>query len=244
MKNLLNQVAIVTGASSGIGRAIANQLATEGAIVCLLGRRSDALEALAGEIHADGGKAFTYPIDLTRDDDVAQFKQNIEHRFQHVDIVIHSAGVIALGEMKRATIADLDWQYQTNVRAPYALTQALLPLLVPRQSQIVFINSTAGLSSKGGLGQYAATKHALRAIADSVRQEVNADGIRVLSVYPGRTATPMQASVFAVENRPYQPETLLQPETVAHTVIHALSLPRSAEVTDINIRGTVNMSRS
>lgn len=244
MKNFSNQIAIVTGASSGIGRAIASQLATEGAIVCLLGRRLEALETVAGEIHTNGGKAFTYAIDLTRDQDVEQFKQSIEQRFQHVDLVIHSAGVIAMGDMKSAALSDLDWQYQTNVRAPYALTQALLPLLVPRQSQIVFINSTAGLSSKGGLGQYAATKHALKAIADSVRQEVNPDGIRVLSVYPGRTATPMQAAVFAIENRTYQPETLLQPETVAETVIHTLSLPRSAEVTDINIRGTVNMSRS
>lgn len=244
MKNFSNQIAIVTGASSGIGRAIAQQLASEGAIVCLLGRRVDALETVAGEIHANGGKAFTYAMDITRDDDVAQFKQKIEQQFHHVDTLIHSAGVIAMGDMKSAAIADLDRQYQTNVRAPYALTQALLPLLVPRQSQIVFINSTAGLSSKGGLGQYAATKHALKAIADSVRQEVNPDGIRVLSVYPGRTATPMQASVFAMENRTYEPDTLLQPETVAETVIHALSLPRSAEVTDINIRGTVNMSRS
>jgi NADP-dependent 3-hydroxy acid dehydrogenase YdfG len=86
------------------------------------------------------------------------------------------------------------------------------------------------------LSQYAATKHALKAIADSLREEVNAEGLRVLSVYPGRTASPMQAAVHEMEGRAYHPERLMQPEDVAAVVINALSLPRSAEVTDIYIR--------
>lgn len=238
-----DQVAVITGASSGIGKAIALSLAAEGAIVCLLGRRLEALEAVAAEIRERGGKAEVYQADLTVDEAISPLQSAIAAQFGRVDLLIHSAGVIAMGEMKQAAIADLDWQYRTNVRAPYALTQALLPLLVPNQSQIVFINSTAGLNSKAGLGQYAATKFALKAIADSLRAEVNTDGMRVLSVFPGRTATPMQASVFAAENRVYQPETLLQPEDVANVILNALSLPRGAEVTDINIRGLVNMSQ-
>jgi NADP-dependent 3-hydroxy acid dehydrogenase YdfG len=86
------------------------------------------------------------------------------------------------------------------------------------------------------VSQYAATKHALKAIADSLRAEVNTYGVRVLSIYPGRTATPMQAAVYKMEGKTYEPEKLMQPKDVAEVVMDALSLPRTAEVTDIHIR--------
>ena len=92
------------------------------------------------------------------------------------------------------------------------------------------------MTPRAGVGQYAAMKHALRALADTLREEVNRDGVRVLSVFLGRTATPMQAAVHRVESRVYEPEPLLQPADVAAVVISALSLPRTAEVTDIHIR--------
>lgn len=104
------------------------------------------------------------------------------------------------------------------------------------KGQIVFINSSAGLNARADVGQYAATKHALKAIADSLREEVNADGVRVLSMFLGRTATPMQDAVHKMEGKEYHPECLIQPEDVAAVVVNALSLPRTAEVTDIHIR--------
>ena len=104
------------------------------------------------------------------------------------------------------------------------------------RGQIVFVNSSAGFLASANLSQYAATKHALRAIADSLRQEVNVDGIRVLSIYPGRTASPMQAAVHAMEGKVYDPDRLVQPEDISALVITALSLPRTAEVTDIHVR--------
>ena len=109
-------------------------------------------------------------------------------------------------------------------------------MLKSRRGQIVFINSSLGLASKAEAGQYAAAKHALKALADSLRDEVNADAVRVLSVFPGRTATPMQAALYAKEGKAYHPEVLLQPEDVAAVVINALTLPRTAEVTEIRIR--------
>lgn len=242
MNAFINQVACVTGAGSGIGKAIAQALAANGATVCLLGRRLAVLETVADEIQTAGGTAHPYDIDLTDDRAVFNLKTALKDRFGQVNLLVHSAGIHAMAPMKTAEIDDLDRQYRTNVRAPYLLTQTLLPLLVPHESQIVFINSTAGLSSKAGIGQYAASKFALKAIADSLRAEVNADGIRVLSVFPGRTATPMQASIFAMEGRVYDPQALLQPEAVADVVLSSLKLPRNAEVTDINIRGTQNMS--
>jgi NADP-dependent 3-hydroxy acid dehydrogenase YdfG len=119
---------------------------------------------------------------------------------------------------------------------PFALTQALLPLLRMRQGQIVFVNSSQGIQAKGTTGLFAATQHALKAIADSLRQEVNADGVRVLSIYPGRTATPRMQALYEVEGRPYRPELLLQAEDIAQVVLDTLQLPRTAEITNIEIR--------
>jgi NADP-dependent 3-hydroxy acid dehydrogenase YdfG len=98
------------------------------------------------------------------------------------------------------------------------------------------MNSSVGVQARRGVGQYAATKHALRAVADSLREEINDRGVRVLSVFLGRTASRMQEAIHQKEGRPYRPETLLQPSDVASMVIAALTLPRTAEVTDIHIR--------
>ena len=126
--------------------------------------------------------------------------------------------------------------FRSNVRGHYSLTRTMLPLLRKSLGQIVFVNSSAGLRSPANAGQFSATQHAFRSTADSLRDEVNADGIRVLSIFPGRTATPRMEKLFAKEGRAYKPELLLQPEDVAEMVTHSLRLPRTAEVTDINIR--------
>ena len=154
-----------------------------------------------------------------------------------VDILVHCADVVRESPMAEARIEDLDLQYKTNVRAPYLLTQSFLPLLARARGQIVFINSSVALTAKRReIGQYGATKHALRAIADSLREEVNPKGIRVLSVYVGRTATPRQKALHHSSGRPYRPEKLLQPNDLASVVVQALSLPKTAEVTEISIR--------
>lgn len=236
MASLKDQSAVITGAGSGIGRAIALGLAEKGVKTCLLGRKLETLEAVAKIARPATSHVMCYQVDLTVDQEVRKVSDRIQRDCVYVDMLIHSAGVIFLGRLESASIEDFDLQYRTNVRAPYFLTQALLPMLKSRQGQIVFINSSAGLNAVPQLGQYAATKHALRAIADSLRQEVNAEGLRVLSVYPGRTASPMQADVFKMKGRDYHPELLMQPEDLAALIISALALPRSVEVTDIHIR--------
>ena len=154
-----------------------------------------------------------------------------------VDILFHGAGIIQQGLLECARVEDFDQQYLINVRAPYLLTQQLLPLLVKARGQIVFVNSSAGIAvNRPEIAQYAATKHALKAIADSVRAEVNSKGVRVLSIYLGRTATPMQRAQFKLEAKPYRAGDLLQPDDVAIMALAALALPRTAEVTDISIR--------
>lgn len=229
-------LALVTGASSGIGRAIALALADRGAALWLVGRRVEALEAVAEAARPRSACARCYRADLSLDADIERLGESLGQDVGRLDVLVHSAGIIAPGPMEQVSPADFEAQYRTNLRAPYFLTQTLLPMLREAHGQVVFINSSAGVVAKANVGPYAATKHALKAVADSLREEVNRLGIRVLTVYAGRTATPMQAGIHEREGEPYAPERLLQPEDVAATVIAALSLPRTAEVTDISIR--------
>lgn len=229
-------MAVVTGASSGVGRAIALALARNGAELLAIGRNAKAL-AETVEAARQFSPAAAFSIDLTVEENFQALLQHLEEKAGKLDILVHSAGVIHQDPMERARIEDFDLQYATNVRAPYLLSQCLLPFLAKARGQIVFINSSVGLAVKRSeVGQYAATKHALRAIADSLREEVNPKGIRVLSVYLGRTATPMQQALSQHEGRGYHPENLLQPEDLASVVVHSLTLPRTAEVTEISIR--------
>jgi short-subunit dehydrogenase len=234
--NLKNQVAVITGAGSGIGRAIALGLAAHNVSLCLIGRNTEKLHNVAEQTLRSASITKTYRADLASDQEIYRLIENIEKDFKHVHMLIHSAGDFSMGEVADSPVEDFDRQFRINVRAPYLLTQCLLPAIKSSRGQIVFINSSAGIKARAKVSQYAATKHALKALADSLRDEVNADGIRVLSIYPGRTATPMQATVHEMEGKAYQPEKFMQPEDVAEVVINALVLPRSAEVTDINIR--------
>jgi NADP-dependent 3-hydroxy acid dehydrogenase YdfG len=236
MNTLENQVAVVTGASSGIGRAIAIALAAQGASLCLVGRKLDTLQSVAGGAEGEASRHRCYQADLAVEGQVDELIAAIKRDLRSVDILVHSAGVIWLGPLETATADQLDGHYRTNVRAPYLLTQGLLPALKSAQGQIVFVNSSAGLLAKANAGQYAASKHGLKAIADSLREEVNPAGVRVLSLFLGRTASPMQASVHVMEGKAYHPELLMQPEDVAAVVIQTLTLPRSVEVTDISMR--------
>jgi len=239
MSGFTDQVAVITGASSGVGKAIALRLASEGATVCLVGRNRERLEAVADSARATGPRVLTYQTDLAADESIRNLRASLEGDFESIDLLIHSAGVISLGQIESAQVEDFDRQYRVNVRGPYLLTQCLLPMLKARRGQIVFINSSVVLQAKANVSQYAATKHALKAVADSLRQEVNPYGLRVLSLFLGRTASAMQAAIHQLEERTYQPEFLLQPDDVATIIVNALSLPRTAEVTDIHIRPAI-----
>lgn len=233
-KSFAGRMAVVTGASSGIGRAIATELAARGASLCLLGRRPEALGDVAPDL-AEGARKLIYQVDLSASEQIESFAARLARDGGQADMLVHSAGVISVGALESASIADLDWQMNINLRAPYLLTKALLPALKSRRGQIVFINSSAGVCAVPGSGQYSATKHALKAVADSLRAEVDGQ-VRVLSVFTGTTATPMQASLHAAKGRAYNPEKLIQPEDVASLVVHALSLPRRIEVTALSMR--------
>jgi len=234
---LRGMVAVVTGASGGIGEAIALCLAQEGARLLLSGRSEEKLELVAETARDLSPGVETFAADLTGDGQVRALAARAEVAFGGVDVLIHSIGLFAAGALETAAVEDLDRMLGVNLRIPYLLTQSLLPSLLARQGQVVFVNSSAGHHpGRAGWGAYAASKHALRAFADSLRDEVNKRGVRVITVYPGRTATSMQEEVHRFEGKPYDPERFLQPEDVATAVLAALGMPRTAEVTDLHVR--------
>ena len=231
------KVAVITGATGAVGKAVAKNLAMHGATVCLIGRDEKKLDAVSHELEtAQGTLPVAYLADFTRTDELERLAAAIEERFRDVHVLVHCAGAIRLRPLADSSIGDLDLQYQVNVRAPFLLTQAMLPLLKRSTGQVVFVNSTAGLVARARVGQYAATKHAVKALADALREEVNTDGVRVLSVFLGRTASSMQQYVHEAEGRYYVPDRLIQPDDVAAMIVHALCLPRTAEVTEMRIR--------
>jgi NADP-dependent 3-hydroxy acid dehydrogenase YdfG len=234
---LQGTVALVTGASGGIGEAISMALAREGVRLILAGRSAKKLQLVAERARALSPDVETFVADLTDDDEVRALAEQTLAAFGGVDVLIHSIGLFLAGLVEATSVENLDRQYRVNTRVPYALTQILLPSLISRQGQVVFVNSGSGFHpARAGWVAYAASKHALRAVADGLRDEVHAKGVRVISVFPGRTATPMQEEVQRYEGNEYDPERFIQPRDIAAAVLNALALPRTAEVTDLHVR--------
>jgi NADP-dependent 3-hydroxy acid dehydrogenase YdfG len=235
---LRGRVCVVTGASSGIGRAIAVALANAGATVWAVARRADELRAAAALVRGTG-RIHPYPADLSIDRDVESLARELGTGGAGLDVLVHSAGAYLRDRIDAAPVDGLDLQYNVNVRAPYLLTQTLLPALKASRGQILFINSTVIFGAAEGVGQFAASQHALRSLADTLRQEVNGDGIRVASIYPGRTATDRQARIHAQEGKRYVPEKLLRPVDVADLALMIVTVPPTVEITDVRVRPAV-----
>jgi NADP-dependent 3-hydroxy acid dehydrogenase YdfG len=224
-------VALVTGASSDLGAAIAQSLANVAGVVFACGRNRDRLARTAS---GGNGRIRTIAADLTSDADIAGLRETVSQHGR-LDILVLGSGIY----QRSADPDTLVRQFAANVFGPYALLQAVLPLLVAAKGLVVFINSTQGLAASPGVGQFAATQHAMRAFADSTRGELNPLGVRVSTLFLGRTATARQAEIFAVEQRPYTPELLIQPADVAGMVAHLAMLPRTSEVVEMTLRPAI-----
>ena len=234
MNNYSGLRVVVTGASSGIGLATAIELTRHGARVAFVARRGELLRKLVDEC---GPLAEAYPADLAREDNIKTLVGKLEKSFEQLDVLVHSAGMIQTGTLENSGVDTLDIQYAANVRAPYVLTRLLLPMLRQAQGQVIFVNSSIVRAFNiAARGQFAATQHALRAVADSLRDEVNGDGIRVTSIYPGTTASPRQERLHMEARRSYTPHRMLQPEDVAKSILFAISMGRNGEVTDLFLR--------
>ncbi|MBY6411974.1 SDR family oxidoreductase [Rhodococcus sp. BP-252] len=221
----MTPTALVTGASRGLGAAVARQLASDHGVF-LGGRTEGSLADITRELHG----ATPWPVDLTDHDAVARAAGEIDS----LDVLVHNAGVASLGSIAESSIEEWRRQYESNVLAVVALTQALLPALRRAGGHVVLVNSGAGLRVNPGWGGYAASKFALRAFGDALRQEE--PSIRVTSIHPGRIDTDMQRAIVAHEGDDYDGSKFLQPETVALAIRNAVDTPADAHPTEIVIR--------
>ncbi|WP_329324846.1 SDR family oxidoreductase [[Kitasatospora] papulosa] len=222
---------LITGAGSGIGAAVARRLLERGDDLVLLARDAGRAKELAA-LHPG---ARTLVGDLGNPDRLS-WAFGHQPMPEHLDSLLHIAGVVELG-----TVGDLTpkaWHHQLNANlvSPAELTRLMLPQMRVAQGHVVFVNSGAGLAAHAQWGAYAASKHGLKALADSLRHEEHGNGVRVTSVYPGRTASPMQAKVHQQEGKEYDASRWIDPESVATTILLALDLPRDAEINDLTVR--------
>jgi short-subunit dehydrogenase len=236
MISLDHQTAVITGASSGIGCAIASELARRHVLLCLVGRDAAKLYELQQTLATDSPQARVCKADLSVESDIHHIAAEALNRFGAVNMLVHCAGYLSPGDLEEATQGQLHQHLSVNYTAPLLLSQLLLPALKKAQGQIVFVNSSAIQRAIPSLGLYSSAKLALKGLADCLRAEINPYGVRVISVYPGQTDTPMQQQLHAQEGRDYRPERLMRPQDVAEAVLNALSMSPSAEVTDIYIR--------
>ena len=218
---------LVTGAGSGIGSVLAQRLLERGDEVLALARSGERAQELAADLPG----ASIQVADLA-------FPESIESLEipEALDSVVHAAGVVDLGPVSELSVEAWATQLRVNLVAPAALTRVVLPALRAARGTVVFVNSGAGLAAHPQWAAYAASKHGLRALADSLRAEESGTGVRVTSVYPGRTATPMQEKVHAQEGKDYDPESWIRPETVAEAILGVLDLGPDATVPDLSIR--------
>jgi short-subunit dehydrogenase len=152
-----------------------------------------------------------------------------------LDSVVHAAGVVDLGPVADLSAATWIEQLTVNLVAPAVLTRLALPALRATGGTVVFVNSGAGLTARPTWSAYAASKHGLRALADSLRAEELQHGVRVTSVFPGRTATPMQAKVHEQEGKDYDAEQWIQPATVVDLILRVLDLSADATIPEVVI---------
>ena len=222
---------VITGAGSGIGAAVARRLHARGDELVLHARDAGRAKELAAQFPG----ARTLVGDLA-DPDRLSWAFSHQSMPEQVDSLLHIAGVVDLGPI--GDLTPKTWHHQLNVNlvAPAELTRHLLPQLRVPQGHVVFVNSGAGLNAHAEWGAYAASKHGLKALADALRHEEHANGVRVTSVYPGRTASPMQAKVHAQEGKEYDPSKWIDPESVATAILTAVDLPRDAEINDLSVR--------
>lgn len=218
---------LITGAGSGIGAILAQRLLERGDELVLLARSDERAAELA--TFFDGAQ--TVVADLADPTSVEGLDLPAS-----LDSVVHAAGVVDLGAVADLGVASWLEQLTVNLVAPAALTRVALPALRAARGTVVLVNSGAGLTAHPQWSAYAASKHGLKALADSLRAEEAEHGVRVSTVYPGRTATAMQEKVHEQEGKSYDAADWIDPATVAEAILHVLDLPRDATVPDFTVK--------
>jgi 3-oxoacyl-[acyl-carrier protein] reductase len=232
-KLLDGKTAIVTGASRGIGRAIALILARNGVGVSLAARTETQLEALQLEIAASGGEAAVFPTDVGREDDVIALVHGTIERFGRLDIVVNNAGLGLFGPLETTTTEQWDRLMAVNARGPFLLCREAIPYLQQQElSFIVNISSVVGHKGYANQSAYGASKHALLGMTKSLAKEVQEDGIRVHAICPGGVDTNLVRDA-----RPdLDPAVLMQPREIADIVLFLVTRQGNAVIDQVNVR--------
>jgi NADP-dependent 3-hydroxy acid dehydrogenase YdfG len=248
-RSLDHSVALITGASSGIGAATAASLAALGAQVALVARRSDRLEELAARITADGGRATVVTADVTKRAEAERAVEQTVGDLGRLDILVNNAGVMLLGPVVGAPIEEWEQMVQINLLGLLYCTNAALPHLLqaaedsPRRvADLVNISSVAGRETREGSGVYNATKHGVGAFSDALRKEITTRHVRVSLVEPGVTATELgshnRPEIRAGMQQRFAGIERLTAEDIADAIAYIVTRPRHVAVNEVLIRPT------
>ncbi|MFE2752652.1 SDR family NAD(P)-dependent oxidoreductase [Actinosynnema sp. NPDC059335] len=243
MTNLRDKVALVTGASSGIGEATAVALAREGAAVVIAARRVERLRALEERLAGDGARVLSIALDVTDEAACRDAVARTVEVFGGLDVLVNNAGVMLLGPVEGADTTDWTRMVSTNLLGVLFLTHAALPHLVARKGSVVQVSSTAGRVARAGTAVYNATKFGVNAFSEALRQEVTQRGVRVVVVEPGVVETELREHITnqaAKEDITARARAMrqLQAEDVAAAVCYAVTQPDHVSVNEILVRPT------
>jgi len=239
--NIRGKVVVITGASSGLGEAAARLLSAQGATLVLGARRSDRLQSLADELNRDGGKALAVATDVTHRNQVERLVDTAAQKFGRVDVMINNAGIMPRAPLERLTVDDWDRTIDVNIKGVlYGIAAALPYMKQQKFGHMIFVSSVAGHKVGPDFAVYAATKHAVRALAEGFRQEVKPYNIRTTIISPGAVATELPDSVteqdIAENIRTYYEDIAIPAESFAQAVVFAMSQPNEVDVNEILFR--------
>lgn len=189
-----NKVAIVTGASSGIGRACGFRFAREGFSVALVARRADEIRAAAREIELQGGRAAVFPGDLTKDSDIERIVTGVVETFGGIDVLVNAAGIISNGTIQNTTLEDWDRLMNLNLRAPFYMMKCAVPYLIERKGAVVNVSSVNGRRAFPNVLAYCVSKAGVDHLTRCAALELAGQGVRVNAVNPGVVRTQLHRS--------------------------------------------------
>jgi len=246
INKIKGRVIVITGASSGLGEAATRLLSAQGATVVLGARRSDRLQSLADELTGKGGKALAVTTDVTRRDQVKKLVDTAVQKFGRIDVMINNAGIMPRAPLERLTIDDWDRTIDVNIKGVlYGIAAALPHMKQQKSGHMIFVSSVAGHKVGPDFAVYAATKHAVRVLAEGFRQEVKPYNIRTTVISPGAVATELPGSVteqdIAEKIQQYYEDIAIPAESFAEAVVFAMSQPDEVDVNEILFRPTRQM---
>ena len=242
MAKLDDKVAVITGASSGIGAATAEALAKEGCAVVVAARREERLDDLVGRINDDGGKALSVSCDVTDEEQAHDLIQRAKDEFGRVDILVNNAGVMQLSNVQKGLSDEWRTMFEVNVLGLLYATDAAIEVMKEQGSgHLVNISSLASRGTRPGLGVYSGTKMAVNGISESLRQELLEDNIRVTMVEPGAVETELPDHITDEEARQGLSSLLeqldpLQAEDIANAIVYVVTQPKRVSINEILIR--------